>query len=462
MLDSWNDDEGWMGIALMQAFKAMGTNSATAFPVAPTISGGMNNTSAPAVVQDAETLQADIEKSWTPEGGVTWDKPSAGSSWYNQFYRDTAANMADAVLSVELYTATRHQSYLADAKQLFDWEWNTLVLPKGGTADGAHYGPGTVLDGVDWDPLSQQNTFPSGGTAQWTYNYGLVIGAAVELFKLTGNGTYLSDAELVANAAMKQFAKADDVMAGVETGGGDGGLFKGIFMRYMIDLLKVDGQNQKLLNFVQANLSSLWENDQTTTTGVFGNNWAGPAPTASSVDLTDQLSAVMSFTSMATYQQAAENFPKPSSTASPKGSSVYSALPAMMESTNASAPYSYYVQVGGSYEPDNSNIGGWGDGAGNEAVILPVWTEHPGTVKLTIRYANASNTTAPRDLYVNGAKVGSLTFNSTGDWDTWSTVQTTVHLKSGANTVELVAPASSTSAYLNLNQIVTSAATVKR
>ncbi|MFD1673833.1 hypothetical protein, partial [Alicyclobacillus fodiniaquatilis] len=61
-------------------------------------------------------------------------------------------------------------------------------------------------------------------------------------------------------------------------------------------------QNQNLDNFIQTNLSSLWDNDQTSTAGVFGNNWAGPAPSASSVDLTDELSAVMSLTHMATYQ----------------------------------------------------------------------------------------------------------------------------------------------------------------
>ncbi|MFB5189809.1 glycoside hydrolase family 76 protein [Alicyclobacillus fastidiosus] len=170
MLDSWNDDKGWLGIAFMQAFKAMGTNSTSTFPVAPTVSAGMNHTGSPALVQDAETLQADIEKSWTPEGGITWYKPSSGSSWYNPFYRETAANMTDAILSAELYSATRRQSYLDDAMQRFDWEWNTLVLPKGGIAGGTTYGPGTVLDGVDWNPLSQQNTYPTGGTAQWTYN----------------------------------------------------------------------------------------------------------------------------------------------------------------------------------------------------------------------------------------------------------------------------------------------------
>jgi predicted alpha-1,6-mannanase (GH76 family) len=302
MYDSWNDDEGWLGIALMQAVKAKVTNLSTAFPVVRTTSSSMSSSSVPALVQDAEALQADIENSWTSEGGITWDKPSAGSSWYNPYYRDTAANMTDTILSTELYAATRNKSYLTDAKQVFDWEWNTLVLPTGGNVNGTDYQPGTVMDGVDWNPQTQQNTYPNGGTAQWTYNYGTVVGAAVELFKLTGDSTYLTDAKLVANAAINQFAKANDVMAGVETGGGDGGLFKGIFMRYMIELLSLDRQNQNLDNFIQTNLSSLWDNDQTSTAGVFGNNWAGPAPSASSVDLTDELSAVMSLTHMATFQ----------------------------------------------------------------------------------------------------------------------------------------------------------------
>ncbi len=74
------------------------------------------------------------------------------------------------------------------------------------------------------------------------------------------------------------------------------------------------------------------------------------------------------------------------------------------------------------------------------------WTLHDvlvgGNQTLSIRYANSTGgdgQAIPRtlSLYVNGTKTGQLTFPTTADWDTWGTVQQTVPLQVGDNTIAL-------------------------
>ncbi|MEV5310591.1 carbohydrate-binding protein [Streptomyces sp. NPDC052610] len=60
-----------------------------------------------------------------------------------------------------------------------------------------------------------------------------------------------------------------------------------------------------------------------------------------------------------------------------------------------------------------------------------------GTATLRIRFANGTTTARAAALTVNGTSAGSLSFESTGAWDTWATKTVTVSLTSGSNTVRL-------------------------
>ena len=126
-----------------------------------------------------------------------------------------------------------------------------------------------------------------------------------------------------------------------------------------------------------------------------------------------------------------------------------------MTNTNSgvSNPYVFYAQNGGSYEPDNGNIGGWGGTGGNEYVTWPVYTESAGTYTLTVRYSNANGSASTRTLYVNGQDVASLSFPTTASWDAWSTLQVSVSLNAGSNNIVLDVPSSSASNWLNVSQI---------
>jgi hypothetical protein len=62
-----------------------------------------------------------------------------------------------------------------------------------------------------------------------------------------------------------------------------------------------------------------------------------------------------------------------------------------------------------------------------------------GTAALAVRFANGSSTGAPRpaNLVVNGSAVGTVSFESTGAWTTWSAKTLTASLNAGSNTIRL-------------------------
>ncbi|WP_436845977.1 family 43 glycosylhydrolase [Streptomyces tibetensis] len=61
-----------------------------------------------------------------------------------------------------------------------------------------------------------------------------------------------------------------------------------------------------------------------------------------------------------------------------------------------------------------------------------------GTATVAVRFANGSSSGArPANLVVNGSTVGTVSFESTGAWTTWTTKTVTVPLNAGSNTIRL-------------------------
>lgn len=62
-----------------------------------------------------------------------------------------------------------------------------------------------------------------------------------------------------------------------------------------------------------------------------------------------------------------------------------------------------------------------------------------GPAALAVRFANGHSTGAPRpaNLVVNGSTIGTVSFESTGSWTTWSTKSLTASLNAGSNTIRL-------------------------
>jgi predicted alpha-1,6-mannanase (GH76 family) len=151
------DDECWMTMALLRAYDLTGNSK---------------------YLNEAKTLFADIKTGWdtsccgSTRGGVWWDKAHTQKA--------TASNAGAALAGARLYRRTGDASYLTFAKQVYSYWYSNIVNP-------ATY---QVCDHIN----------PDGAKVWWrfTYNEGLMIGAAVELYEATGTATYLTNAQNIA------------------------------------------------------------------------------------------------------------------------------------------------------------------------------------------------------------------------------------------------------------------------
>lgn len=120
--------------------------------------------------------------------------------------------------------ALARQGHVAEAAALVDWAYDNLLADSGLLYDGMRLSmTGAVV---------QKDIF--------TYNQGVMIGACLEVgLALRGRGQreqatkYFTRVQNLIHAVAKDLATTDNVIAGA--GGGDGGLFNGILVRYLAD-----------------------------------------------------------------------------------------------------------------------------------------------------------------------------------------------------------------------------------
>ncbi len=194
-----------------------------------------------------------------------WDMGSCGGGlWSDQqrVYKNAITN----ALYVRL-TASLHNRIPGDTAWLgranTAWNWfrsSTMINPSGLVNDG----------------LTSSCT-NNGGTV-WSYNQGMAIGAAVEMYRATGAGSALSEARSLAVSAINSPAL---VSGGLLTESCDTistecddnqKQFKGIFMRYLSDLNSVTAGAYN--GFVSAQADSVWNADRDTLNR-FGERWSG-------------------------------------------------------------------------------------------------------------------------------------------------------------------------------------------
>lgn len=235
------------------------------------------------VTKDAKYLDAAkdlwewIKTGWNEQGGggIAWEKIG------HQYSKNACSNGPAAILAARLSKVTNNNDDLIWAQKIYEWEKANLF----NQATGAVY-----------DNLNANTGELS--TMTLSYNQGTFLGSAYELYKITGDDTYLNDARKAAN-----FTISDPSMIDVgnnvlrDEGNGDGGLFKGIFMRYFVQLILEPNLNQayanKFTTFLNNNADVLWRKGTYKKEAVlFGQNWT-TAPV-----LTTQLTSQISGTTL--------------------------------------------------------------------------------------------------------------------------------------------------------------------
>lgn len=245
------DDMEWLALSLFRAYEATGNG---------------------AFLNMSTSIWDDIKTglNFNQGGGIAWRK--------NQLdYKNTPAN-APAII----YACRRHQKWghsweLSLATDLYNWLKPTL-----------RESSGRINDGINRQGNSQIDYW------QFTYNYGVFIGAALEMYQSTNNTSYLNDAIATADYAI---ATTDIMDNGIfrNEGGGDGALFKGILARYLTLLAQESAVPQSKRNTYRAVLQNqaeaIYTNGFNWAHNLIGENWT-QAP-GSTGWMSAQLSGIM-------------------------------------------------------------------------------------------------------------------------------------------------------------------------
>ena len=235
------DDENWMALALIRAYDLSGQTDT-------------------ASLTEAESLMSDIMTN-------AWNTSCCGSipggDWWDTAHtqKATASNAGPVITAVRLYQRTGNPGYLAFAQKVYDYWYANMVNPT----------TFQVADHFD----------PDGGKVWWkfTYNEGLMIGAAVELHTVTGTARYLQNARDIAS-----FVRASEVTSSADGTilfdgddshcSGDCSQFKGIAHRYLT-LLNSVSPNTATLALLTDDADAIWTLDRDLSHTIFATDSAG-------------------------------------------------------------------------------------------------------------------------------------------------------------------------------------------
>ncbi|MDR0796597.1 MAG: AGE family epimerase/isomerase [Tannerella sp.] len=273
--NNYIDDMEWIGLASLRAYQATGI---TAFLT--TCREVWDGTT---VDMEDNNAAFGIKRAWTDagEGGIFWE------SRRNRHSKNACSNGPAAILAARLYQAFGEKEDLEWAKRIYAWEKQYLFSPDSGAVyDNLNTRTGVINRRI------------------YTYNQGTFLGAAVELYKITGEKSYLDDAIQAANYTLKSMIDTGHNLLKRE-GSGDGGLFKGIFIRYFAQLILSDGLSNDIRNryvdFLKYNGETLWTEGTSKPKTLFSPYWK--TPPGERTGLTEHLSGCMLMEALAMLQK---------------------------------------------------------------------------------------------------------------------------------------------------------------
>jgi len=248
--NGYYDDMEWMALAWLRAYELLGDDK----------------------YRDAALeLWTDIRDGWNEEmgGGIAWRKEQLD-------YKNTPANAPAVILAARLHRNFGSQDDLEWALKIYDWQKRTLVDPE---------------SGLVWDGINRTGDGSIDKDWKFTYGQGVFIGAAMELYAVTGEEKYRDDANKTADYVLGTMASPATGLLPNE-GDGDGGLFKGVLVRYLTEwTVREPERGGQYGSLILTNAASLWDYGRTGDEARFGTSWAQPPETV--VQLSSQLSGVM-------------------------------------------------------------------------------------------------------------------------------------------------------------------------
>lgn len=230
------DDAEWWGLAWVDAYDL---------------------THDPKYLNEAVTIASYVNGLWdtgTCGGGVWWDR--------ERTYKNAVTNGLWVRLTAELHNRMAGDTlWLGRATTAWNWFQHSGLINSAGL----------VNDGLT-------SSCANNGQTVWSYNQGLAIGAAVEIWRATGDAGALTTARNLADAALSSPALVTNGVLtepcdGTNSSCDDNGKqFKGVFMRYLQDLDSATGN--AYLAFARTQADSVWNADRDSLDQL-GERWAG-------------------------------------------------------------------------------------------------------------------------------------------------------------------------------------------
>lgn len=234
--NDYYDDQGWWALAWIEAYKLTGRRE---------------------YLEMAETIYGTMSAGWTDElgGGIYWRKNP-------HRYKNAIANNLYSLLAARLYRHTHKPEYRARFLAASDWMLQSGMLNRDNWL---------VEDGLD------DNGMPNRGH-NFTYNQGVCIASLAERYELTGETQYLALAEHIADATLRHLTNDEGILRELrpETEwSGDGVQFKGIFVRHLAYLYRLD-KRADYRDFILRNAHAIAERNYDAASRSFGCFWGGP------------------------------------------------------------------------------------------------------------------------------------------------------------------------------------------
>lgn len=228
-------------------------------------------------LETAELLWNDIKSTWNNNegGGLCWQKN-------DPYGKNACSNGPGGIIACRMYRLNGQKTADLDmAKKIYEWETTTLV----------NINTGEVKDNIK-----------NGNVQDWvfTYNQGTYLGLAHELYKLTGDESYLNMAIKAADYTMKYLTNDDGILK--DEGQGDGGLFKAVFVRYFAILADEqavpESDHSRYVFFLRNNVTTL-KDKGTNPDNFYSSMWWEPGNT--DTEVTTQTSGCTMIEAWATY-----------------------------------------------------------------------------------------------------------------------------------------------------------------
>ncbi|VDB86588.1 unnamed protein product [Peniophora sp. CBMAI 1063] len=252
----FNDDAQWLILALYKIFDYKNTHG-----------------------QDSSFYLDTAKKIYTAVA-AEWDDTCGGGVWWStdHTYKNAITNELFLYTSARGYQITGDSTYLANAQKA--WAWLK--------ASGMRNSQGLWNDGLD------SNTCQNNGQNTWTYNQGVILAGLGQMYQITGDSTYITEAQTTLDAVDAHLTSGGvikdtcDNSSGSSQCTGDGAEFKGAFMKHLQYFLDNAGSasQTKYKDFVTRQYNAIVK--ATNSNNDVGSSWySGTAGSAFGIVETD-------------------------------------------------------------------------------------------------------------------------------------------------------------------------------